>query len=77
MGLNYLIPLEVMRQRVVMRDMMPRTMAEDKRNEDIFSCYTTKRTIQGNGEEGKRPFITFEGVPYRSEVLSRSFKLIG
>lgn len=75
-GLNYLSPLEVMRQRVVMRDMMPRTMAEEKRNEDYFLCYTTKRTIQGNEKEGKRPFITFEGVPYRSEVLSRSFKLI-
>ncbi|MFS0728311.1 hypothetical protein [Paenibacillus sp. 1P07SE] len=76
-GLSYLSPLEVMKQRIIMRDMMPRTMTEDKRNEDYFLCYTIKRVIQGNEKEGKRPYINFEGAQYKSEVLSRSFKLIG
>lgn len=76
-GLGYLSPLEVMEQRITQRDMLPRVMPEDQRNEIDFLCYTTTRTIRGSLKQGKRPYITFEGVPYRNEILSRSFGLIG
>ncbi len=76
-GLGYLSPLEVMEQRITQRDMLPRLMPEDQRNEVDFLSYTTKRKIRGSLKQGKRPYITFEGVPYRSEVLSRNFGLIG
>jgi putative transposase len=76
-GLGYLSPLEVMEQRIMQRDMLPRVMPDEQRNEVDFLSYTTPRTISGSIKYGKRPYITFLGVPYRNEVLSRSFGLIG
>jgi putative transposase len=76
-ALGYLSPLEVMDQRVNQRDMLPRVKPEDKRNEDEFLSFIAKRTIRGSLKSGKRPYITYEGVPYRNEVLSKSLNLIG
>lgn len=76
-GLNYLSPLEVMDQRVNNRDMLPRVMPEESREDLNLLTLTAKRTIRGSLNHGKRPYITYEGVSYRSEVLSRNFSLIG
>jgi putative transposase len=76
-ALGYLSPLEVMDQRVNQRDMLPRIKPEEERNEDEFLSFIAKRTIRGSLKSGKRPYITYEGVPYRNEVLSKSLNLIG
>lgn len=75
-GLGNLTPLEVMKQRV-MKGMEPRVLPEDARREVGFFEMTAIRTIRGNLKTGKRPYITYEGVTYRNELLSSTFDLIG
>ncbi|RAT94015.1 hypothetical protein [Brevibacillus sp. Leaf182] len=76
-SLGYLSPLEVMEQRVVHRGMEPRWLPEELRKEVEFFGVPAIRTVRGNIKQGKRPYITFEGVEYRNELLSNTFDLIG
>ncbi len=75
-GINGFKPLELMEQRTE-RGLIPRTMKEEKRNDVVFLSLKIRRTIKGNIKSGKRPFVYYEGVPYRSDVLSKSPGLIG
>lgn len=75
-GINNFSPIKIMRQRIE-RGMEPRTMEPSKRKDTTFFTLQTKRKVNGSVKQGKRPFITFEGRPYRSEVLSHSPHLIG
>lgn len=75
-GINGLSPLECMQQRVS-RGFMPRTMQEERRNDVAFLAYQKYCTVRGNLKKGRRPYITYEGVEYRNDVLSRSFEMIG
>lgn len=75
-GIYGFTPLEIMEQRIN-RGLIPRTMPIEQQEGISFLSMTVKRTIKGNKLSGKRPFIFFEGVEYRNEVLSRSPDLIG
>lgn len=75
-GVNNFKPLEVMKQRIE-RGMYPRVMAAEQQNEVMFLSLTTQRTIKGSLNSGRRPYIYYEGVEYRNEVLSRSPALVG
>ncbi|TPG81259.1 transposase [Brevibacillus laterosporus] len=75
-GLGYLSPLEVMEQRV-MKGMEPRVLPEELRDEVGFFEMTITRIIRGNMKGGKRPYITFEGVEYRNDIVSTTFGMIG
>lgn len=69
-------PLEVMSQRIN-RGQIPRVLSENERNEVIFLSINAVRTVSGNIKTGRRPYITYEGVEYRNDVLSRMPDLIG
>lgn len=75
-GINNLSPLQCLEQRI-QRGMLPRVMDEEKREETVFPSLSASRFVQGNIETGKRPFVYYEGVEYRSEVLARSTGLKG
>jgi putative transposase len=75
-GIRNFAPLQLMRQRIE-RGMEPRILEPDKRNNTIFFMLQTIRTVSGNIKEGKRPFVHYMGVNYKSEVLSNSPHLIG
>lgn len=75
-GINNMTPLEVLRQRIH-RGLLPRVMPEEERGEVVFLSMLITRKVNGSIKEGRRPFINFEGVDYRSDVLSRSPDLIG
>ncbi|MDN9012656.1 hypothetical protein [Brevibacillus laterosporus] len=75
-GLGNLTPLEVMEQRV-MKGMEPRILPDESRNEVGFFEMSISRTIRGSLKNGKRPYISFEGVEYRNDLVSSSFDLIG
>lgn len=75
-GINNLTPLECLQQRIS-RGMLPRVMPEEKREEVAFLSLSAQRKVQGNIKKGRRPFVNYEGVEYRNEVLSRSLNLIG
>ncbi|QMV44727.1 hypothetical protein [Cohnella cholangitidis] len=75
-GLNNFTPLEILEQRIE-RGLIPRIMPEEKRGDAIFLSAKAKRKVNGNIKEGRRPFIHYEGVDYRNDILSRSSELIG
>lgn len=75
-GINGRSPIECMQERIN-RGLIPRTMQEERRNDVAFLAYQKYCTVRGNYKKGRRPYITYEGVEYRNEVLSRSFELIG
>ncbi|WJQ78966.1 hypothetical protein [Brevibacillus brevis] len=76
-GVNNLTPLEALKQRIEVRGMTVRQLSPTRRNEMAFLSLETQREIKGNIRAGKRPYIQFENVIYRSEVLSRTPDLIG
>lgn len=76
-GINGFTPLQCMRHRIIDRKLLPRTIEEESRNEVIFLTLHDQRTVKGSVKDGKRPFIYFEGVEYRSDILSNSPDLIG
>jgi len=75
-GNNYLTPLEAMEQRIN-RGMPLRLIPAEKRNELDFFSIRAQRTVTGSVENGKRPYINYEGVSYKNNILARSPDLIG
>ncbi|MGG2933972.1 Mu transposase C-terminal domain-containing protein [Bacillus pacificus] len=75
-AVNNLTPLEAMEQRIK-REGEPRIVSEsDQKNFNLLNIKATRK-IQGGVKAGRKPFITFEGVSYTSEVLARSYDLAG
>jgi len=70
-------PLEAMEQRILHRDMVPRILDEEKRNDINFFSLRTQRVVKGSKQSGKRPHINYEGVQYSSSLLSKNFSLVG
>ncbi|MEK4252101.1 hypothetical protein [Paenibacillus sp. FSL W7-1287] len=70
-------PLEAMEQRILYRDMVPRILDEEKRNDINFFSLRTHRVVKGSKQSGKRPHINYEGVQYSSSLLSKNFSLVG
>lgn len=75
-GVHYLSPLEAMQQRLG-RGMLPTKLSEDKRSELAFLQINTTRTVRGDIKTGKRPYIYYEGVEYRNDILVHAGELIG
>ncbi|WP_238651774.1 hypothetical protein [Paenibacillus piscarius] len=76
-GIDNFSPLELMKQRIEQRGMIPRTLEPLKRKDVVFFTLHLKRKIRGDVKKGKRPFIHYEGADYKSSVLSNSPALIG
>lgn len=75
-GINNISPMECLRQRIS-RGMYPRCIPSEEQNSLSFLTLRDKRLVKGDIRTGKRPFIYYEGVEYRNDVLSRSPNLIG
>lgn len=75
-GINGFSPLELMRQRIE-RGQIPRTIAPYDRNDLTFLSLKIQRKICGSIKCGRRPYIIYEGVQYRNDVLSKMPDLIG
>ncbi|MBT2765914.1 hypothetical protein [Paenibacillus sp. ISL-20] len=75
-GIRNFTPIKLMQQRIE-KGMEPRILDPSERKGAAFFSLQTKRTVTGNVKQGKRPFIYYEGVPYRNDVLSNSALLIG
>lgn len=54
----------------------PRLLEKEKRSELLFMQTIQKRTIRGSLESGKKPYVQYEGVSYRSERLANSAYLL-
>jgi len=75
-GIYHQSPLELLGKRLA-NGMIPRQLDENNRSGLLFLQTTIKRTVRGSLKSGKRPYIQFEGVEYRSDRLSQSAHLIG
>ncbi len=75
-ALNSLTPLETMAQRIN-RGMPYQLLKEEYRDGYEFLTIEAERVIRGNIETGRRPYIYYEGVDYRNEILAESFDLVG
>lgn len=74
-GIYHQTPLELLGKRMG-AGLLPRLLEEEKRREVLFMQTTLSRTIRGSVKSGKKPYIQFEGVEYRSEKLAHSAHLI-
>ena len=54
-----------------------RYLPEHLRQSNSIASFAIERTVRGNKDEGKRPYIQYERALYKSIVLSSSFSLIG
>ncbi|MEK4439269.1 hypothetical protein [Paenibacillus sp. FSL K6-2862] len=75
-GIYHQTPLELLEKRMKTSGLTPRILEEDKRSELLFMQTLQKRTVRGSLKSGKKPYIEYEGVPYRSDRLANSAYLI-
>ena len=73
---NGFTPLEVMEQRMA-KGVLPNYLEEEKRDKFMLNYITVTRKIRGKLGTGRRPYVSFEGAEYRSEVLSQAFQFVG
>ncbi|MGE6593667.1 hypothetical protein ACQKFU_29890 [Bacillus mycoides] len=74
--LENLSPLEYLKLKIS-NGCFLRLMPEEDRNNIIFFTQKETRTISGSVKRGRRPYIQYEDVIYRNEILERSPQLIG
>ena len=76
-AIEYESPLECMKRRIIDAGMQP-CIANNEMKRRVYDLtnIVDKRTVRGNIKLGKRPYITYEGVEYRSKILSESAGLI-
>lgn len=75
-GINGFAPLDIMKQRIE-RGLVPTIMPYNERNDMSMLSLKVERVVRGKVKGGKRPFIYYEGVEYRNDVLARMPDLIG
>lgn len=77
-ALNGRTPLQVLENRVLNAGMQP-YIADVKQKETInnLTNIIVERTVRGSYKNGKRPYISYEGVEYRNEILSITTSLVG
>lgn len=74
-SLGSLTPLEAMQQRIN-RNMPFRVLDEEFRDGEEFTSMIDHRTIRGALNTGRRPYIEYEGIEYRNDVLAEAYDLI-
>lgn len=75
-GINNFTPLELMKQRIE-RGLVPNIIPKSSRNDINFLALKVTRVVRGGVDKGRRPYIHYEGVDYRSDLLSNSQHLVG
>ncbi|WP_338539536.1 hypothetical protein [Paenibacillus tundrae] len=75
-GIYHQTPLELLEKRIQLRGLLPRRLEEEKRSEMLFMQTQINRTVRGSLVTGRKPYIQYEGVEYRSEKLANSAHLI-
>lgn len=75
-GINNFKPLDLMKQRIE-RGLIPNTIAQSDRDDISFLSLKVTRVVRGGVDKGRRPYIHYEGVDYRSDLLANSQHLVG
>jgi putative transposase len=57
--------------------MVPRVLPEEQRYDLELLTVQDTRNVNGNVKKGRRPFIYYEGVPYRNDLLAKNYNLVG
>lgn len=71
-------PIECMKRRLSENPVRPR-IANQEMKKKVYELTNIAeiKTVRGNVTSGRRPYITYEGVEYRNDILSQSANLIG
>lgn len=77
LGNGYRSPLERLQFFVSQPGVLILKLDEDKRRRMHMFDYRIVRTIRGNINEGKRPYVQIDGARYTSDILSQQPELIG
>lgn len=72
-----LSPLLAMKQKIQNQDMVPRVLPEEQRYDLELLTVQDTRSVNGDVKKGRRPFIYYEGVPYRNDLLAKNYNLVG
>ena len=78
-GINNLTPLECMYQKIYVVGMKPE-MADSEMSASIITKLNLRmdeRNVRGHVKRGKRPYIQFMGVEYRSRMLASTELYVG
>jgi len=75
-GIYHQSPLELLGKRLK-TGLFPRILETENQSEILFLQTTITGTVRGSQQSGKRPYIQYKGVEYRSDKLSNSAHLIG
>lgn len=76
-GIGYRSPLEFLDYFVSSDNILPRQLPKQEQNNIKLLNVQMTRVVRGGREKGRSPYITFEGVKYRNDILSRSNDLVG
>lgn len=78
-GIDNLSPLECMKLKIRSAGMMPCMLSSDNAAKvaDRLTMRLDERIVRGHVKKGKRPYIQFMGVEYRSRLLASSEMYIG
>ncbi|HYX72741.1 MAG TPA: hypothetical protein VE732_08220 [Nitrososphaera sp.] len=76
-GIGYRTPLEYLQYFISDENILVRTLPEGKRSNMNLLNIETSRVVRGNINQGRRPYIEYEGARYQNDVLARTFDLVG
>lgn len=76
-GIGYRTPLEYLGYFINSDNILPRQLPNHQhRNLELLNIQVT-RIVRGGRKMGRTPYINFEGVKYRNDILSRTYDLVG
>ncbi|HEY0321392.1 MAG TPA: hypothetical protein VGC66_10580 [Pyrinomonadaceae bacterium] len=76
-SIGYRSPLEHLQYFISDENLLVKTLPEGKRSNMNLLNIEANRVVRGNINQGRRPYIEFEGARYQNDVLARTFDLVG
>lgn len=76
-SLNHKSPIQYLESYIASNNPVFRHLPNHLQRDNSIASFSIERTVRGNKDEGRRPYIQYEHAVYKNIVLSNSFSLIG
>lgn len=76
-GLKHKSPIQYLESYIDSNNPVFRHLPNHLQRDNSIASFSIERTVRGNKDEGRRPYIQYENAVYKNIVLSNSFSLIG
>lgn len=70
-------PIQYLESYIASNNPVFRHLPNHFRRDNSIASFSIEKTVRGNKNEGRRPYIQYENALYKNIVLSNSFSLIG